>query len=59
MDRFLSIVVPALAALALVSLSGCESLPSLGKRIDYKSSATAPALEIPPDLSTPQYDDRY
>lgn len=59
MVRFLSIAVSTLAALALIALSGCESLPTLGKRIDYKSSAVAPSLEIPPDLSTPQYDDRY
>jgi len=41
-------------------LAGCESLTgSLGKKIDYKSVSSAPALEIPPDLTTPQYDDRY
>ena len=53
---------PARAALlfacAAVVLAGCES-GSLGKKIDYKSVASAPALEIPPDLVTPQYDDRY
>ncbi|HZI83482.1 MAG TPA: outer membrane protein assembly factor BamC [Casimicrobiaceae bacterium] len=47
------------AALAL-ALAGCESMTfSLGKKIDYKSASTAPALEIPPDLTTPAYDDRY
>jgi outer membrane protein assembly factor BamC len=49
------------AALAVL-LGGCESLTmttSLGKKIDYKSSGSAPALEIPPDLTTPAYDDRY
>ena len=52
--------VVALAALAF-SLAGCESLTSVAptKRIDYKSSASAPALELPPDLTTPRYDDRY
>jgi len=30
-----------------------------GKRIDYKSAKSTPPLEIPPDLSAPQYDDRY
>jgi outer membrane protein assembly factor BamC len=41
-------------------LGGCETMTmSLGKKIDYKSSASAPALEIPPDLTTPAYDDRY
>jgi outer membrane protein assembly factor BamC len=48
-----------LAALAIaVSVASCEST-SVTKRIDYKSESRAPALEIPPDLSTPQYDDRY
>jgi outer membrane protein assembly factor BamC len=34
-------------------------MQSMGKKIDYKSVATAPSLEVPPDLVTPQYDDRY
>jgi len=47
-------------AIAL-ALAGCESLNSLSpsKRIDYKSVSTGPALELPPDLTTPRYDDRY
>ncbi|MDQ6620867.1 MAG: outer membrane protein assembly factor BamC [Pseudomonadota bacterium] len=51
----------AAGVLAALLLSGCESLSlsSLGKKIDYKSTSSAPALEIPPDLSTPQYDERY
>jgi outer membrane protein assembly factor BamC len=48
-----------LAAVASLTLAGCAGDTSLGKKIDYKSVATAPALEIPPDLTTPQYDDRY
>jgi len=47
------------AALAAFSLAGCESMPSLGKKIDYHSVGSAPALELPPDLVAPQYDDRY
>ena len=51
----------ALVVVVLLSLAGCESMNigSLGKRIDYKSASTTPALELPPDLTTPQYDDRY
>ena len=51
----------ALLLVVLVSLAGCESmgLNTMGKRIDYKSAASAPSLELPPDLTTPQYDDRY
>ena len=51
-----------LAALTLVGTVGCESmgsLDSLGKRIDYKSAGSGPSLELPPDLTTPQYDDRF
>lgn len=51
-------LIVAAAALPLV-LAGCESVNSLGKKIDYKSTSSAPALAIPPDLTTPQYDDRY
>jgi outer membrane protein assembly factor BamC len=47
-------------AVAVALLAGCESMTmSLGKKIDYKSSGSAPALEVPPDLTTPAYDDRY
>jgi outer membrane protein assembly factor BamC len=45
--------------LSALLLAGCETTTSLGKKIDYKSVASAPALEIPPDLKSPAYDDRY
>jgi outer membrane protein assembly factor BamC len=45
------------------ALAGCDTFggatTSLGKRIDYKTTGTAPALEIPPDLNTPRFDDRF
>jgi outer membrane protein assembly factor BamC len=48
------------AAFAAVLLSGCETMSfDMGKKIDYKSAGSAPALEVPPDLTTPTYDDRY
>ena len=56
---FSCVRIGALLAFAAVGLAGCESSGSLGKKIDYKSVASVPALEIPPDLVTPQYDDRY
>ena len=56
-------VVLLCATLVLSSLlAGCETFggqQSLGKRIDYKTTGTAPALEIPPDLNTPRFDDRF
>ena len=41
------------------SRAASRSTSSLTKRIDYKSESRAPALELPPDLAAPQYDDRY
>jgi outer membrane protein assembly factor BamC len=62
MNAVLSRLRP-IAALAVVALAlaGCESmnLSALSKRIDYKSTASAPSLELPPDLTQPTYDDRY
>ena len=29
------------------------------KKIDYKTAANSPSLELPPDLTTPRYDDRF
>ncbi|MDR2172954.1 MAG: outer membrane protein assembly factor BamC [Burkholderiales bacterium] len=53
-------VVIAIAT-ALWVLTGCSSIKDIttGKRIDYKSTRSTPSLEIPPDLSAPQYEDRY
>ena len=48
-----------IATLSAALLIGCETLTPPGKKIDYKSAGTAPALEIPPDLTTPTYDERY
>jgi uncharacterized lipoprotein len=51
----------ALLALVAFLVAGCETLGigPIGKRIDYKSASSGPALELPPDLTTPQYDDRF
>jgi outer membrane protein assembly factor BamC len=57
---FLARLCVALSTLAL-AVAGCETtnLSSLSKHIDYKTTGSAPSLELPPDLSTPAYDDRY
>ena len=48
------------AVIAATLLAGCETMTlSLGKKIEYKSAGSVPALEVPPDLTTPTYDDRY
>ena len=60
LTRRLPSIALAGALLAVTLLAGCESTTfSMGKKIDYKSAASAPSLEIPPDLTTPNYDDRY
>ena len=50
-------------ALALAGLAGCSSIGNMleGDRIDYKSAekARGPRLEIPPDLTQLQRDNRY
>ena len=46
-------------ALTAVAVAGCETSTSIGKKIDYKSASNTPSLELPPDLKSPQYDDRY
>src|SRR5438045_2916034 len=49
--------------LVLIGLSGCGSgsLSSLVEpdRIDYKSAGKAPTLEVPPDLTQLQRENRY
>jgi outer membrane protein assembly factor BamC len=54
----LAALAGAVGCVALL-LSGCETTGTIGKKIDYKSMSSAPALEMPPELSTPKYDDRY
>jgi outer membrane protein assembly factor BamC len=54
-----------LYVLALVSLAGCNGInSSFGSllepdRLDYKSAGKAPTLEVPPDLTQLQRDNRY
>jgi outer membrane protein assembly factor BamC len=53
-------LLPVLVASLTFVVAGCSSNDiSLTKRIDYKSASSTPSLELPPDLTTPRYDDRY
>ncbi|MEX0961199.1 MAG: outer membrane protein assembly factor BamC [Burkholderiales bacterium] len=47
--------------LVLLSLlmAGCSGKLADSRRIDYKSAGKLPPLEVPPDLASPQADDRY
>jgi outer membrane protein assembly factor BamC len=61
MKRVMNVRYPAVAMLTLgvFLLAGCETIGPVGKRIDYKSTSAAPALELPPELSQPRFDDRF
>ena len=61
MKRVTNLRYPAVAMLTLgaILLAGCETIGPVGKRIDYKSTSAAPALELPPELSQPRFDDRF
>lgn len=51
-----AVIVMAAAALGL---SGCKSTLFEGKKIDYKSAGKTRPLEVPPDLTQPNVDERY
>lgn len=47
-------------SVALISLVGCGAMGLNNKRIDYRAGAEqVPTLEVPPDLTSPETDDRY
>ncbi len=49
-----------ISSVALTALVGCGAMGLGNKRIDYRASAEqVPTLEIPPDLTAPETDDRY
>jgi len=49
----------ALALALIAGLAGCGGSLIESQRIEYKSAAKLPPLEIPPDLTTPNADDRF
>lgn len=49
-----------ICSVALASLVGCSAMGLGDKKIDYRAGAVqTPSLEVPPDLSAPETDDRY
>lgn len=49
-----------MCCVALISLAGCSAMNLNSKQIDYGAAATQlPTLEVPPDLTSPETDDRY
>ncbi len=60
MDLLMRYIWRVVACSALVLLAACGSLNPFGtKGVDYKSTASVPTLEVPPDLTMPTFDDRY
>ena len=48
------------ACAMLAGLAGCSAFNLFeSKRVDYKSTASVPSLEVPPDLTMPAFDERY
>lgn len=49
-----------ISSIALVSLVGCSAMGLGNKHIDYRAGAQhVPSLEVPPDLTAPETDERY
>ena len=49
-----------ISSVALISLVGCGAMGLNNKRIDYRAGAVqVPSLEVPPDLTAPETDDRF
>lgn len=61
-NQYKPLVVVTVASSALL-LSSCSGLSSTFKlpdhKIDYKNSKSVKSLEVPPDLSTPEFDTTY
>lgn len=47
--------------LAAASLTACSTVRNLMDpgNVEYRGASQGPALDVPPDLVTPQADDRY
>ncbi len=48
------------AGVALLALAGCSSISGLfDSKVDYKGAGQLPPLEVPPDLTAPERDNRF
>ncbi len=56
--RWQYVIVSSVTMVLLLTISGCN-LFSDQKQIDYKSAGKMPPLDVPPDLITPETDERY
>ena len=49
-----------LAGVALLALAGCSSISGMfDSKVDYKGAGQLPPLEVPPDLTAPERDNRF
>ena len=48
-----------IAGLAVLLLAGCGSFNMPSSKVDYRTTGSAPSLEVPPDLTMPTLDDRF
>ena len=49
-----------LAGAAVLALAGCSTISSVfDSKVDYKSAGQLPPLEVPPDLTAPERDNRF
>jgi len=46
-------------AVVALTLAGCSSTLLEADRVEYKSAAKLPSLEVPPDLTSPKREERY
>jgi outer membrane protein assembly factor BamC len=52
--------VRKLAGAAVLALAGCSTISSVfDSKVDYKSAGQLPPLEVPPDLTAPERDNRF
>jgi outer membrane protein assembly factor BamC len=52
--------VRRLAGVALLALAGCSAISGIfDSKVDYKSAGQLPPLEVPPDLTAPERDNRF
>ena len=54
-----SVFVRILFLLAGMALAACSGIELPTKKIEYKSAGRLPPLDVPPDLTRPQSDERF
>lgn len=59
-EKNMKVLHVGISSAVLVSLVGCSAVGLGTERIDYRAAAEqVPSIEVPPDLTVPEADDRY